>query len=164
MLAPINTIKHFVARTNTEVVMGTAATLPVVTAVNAPATGSTDEVIQGAIIKAVFLEMWIVNNGSSGNSTQAVMTLEKVTGTGVNPTFTNMLNLMAYTNKKNILQTFQGVIGPKDAVNPMSPLRGWFKIPKGKQRFGLNDRLIFTIATVAIGLRTCGMFIYKEYR
>ncbi len=164
MLSPINSIKHFVARTNTGTTAGTTATLPVATAVVAPATASTDQVREGCVIKAVWIEMWVISDGTADNSTQCVMTLEKITGTGVNPTNTNMLNLQAYTNKKNILVTFQGLLTAKIAgANPMSPIRGWYKIPKGKQRFGINDRLVFNITTVAINMRSCGMFIYKEY-
>lgn len=162
MLAPINSIKHFVARTQLGVPSGTSATIPVVSAVDAPANASTDEVLQGAVIKAVFVEIWII---SRSVLTQATMTLEKLPGTSGNPTFTNMLNLGAYENKKNILQTFQGIIPDETSgANPIAPIRGWFAIPKGKQRFGLGDRLVFNIATVSAILETCGMFIYKEYR
>lgn len=165
MLAPINSIKHFIARTNTSLAAGAAVTLDIADAVAAPASATTVQVLEGAVIKAVWVEMWLLVNGTTGTASQMVQTLEKIPSNGINPTFTNMLNLQAYQNKKNILHTFQGVQGSFIDGNPaIAPLRAWMPIPKGKQRMGLGDRLVLTIATVGQAIQTCGMFIYKEYR
>jgi len=43
-------------------------------------------------------------------------------------------------------------------------MRGWYKIPKTKQRFGLGDRLVLQIASQGTdALDFCGFATYKEY-
>ncbi len=165
MVAPINSIKHFVSRTNTGVTGGTKSTIAIAVGTPAPANASVVEVNIGCVIKAIFLELWVIGSGASNNTTQCVMTLEKIPAGQIDPTNAQMLNLMAYPNKNNILQTFQGVLSQNvDGANPISPLRGWFKIPRGKQRMARGDRIVFNIATVSTNIATCGMFIYKEYQ
>ncbi len=165
MLAPINSIKHFVPRTNTSQAIGSVVNLVIADAVSAPASTNTFDVIEGAIIKAVRCEMWIAQGLASGTLTQAVVIVEKVPANQNGATVTNLLNLQAYDNKKNILYTFQGMIGSVESGNqPIPSIREWVLIPKGKQRFGRGDRLIMSITTVSQIMNTCGMFIYKEYR
>ncbi len=165
MLAPINTNKHFIARTNSTITGGTVVALVIADAVVAPAAANTFDVVEGAVIKAFRSEMWISSDEATGNLTQCVIIIEKVPSNQVPATFVNMQNLQAYDNKKNILFTFQGNIGStNDGAQPMSPIRDWLLIPKGKQRFGRGDRLIMSIAAITQNIQTCGMFIYKEYR
>jgi len=165
MVAPINSIKHFVQRPNTSVLAGTVTNFVIVDAVIAPATASVQEVIQGAIIKAVHFEMWNANGGPTNQTTQINLIIEKKIADSPVMTFAQTLNLSGYPNKKNILYTFQGILAPNiDGANPIQPLPGWLLIPKGKQRFGLGDQLILNISTVTQGIQTCGMAIFKEYR
>ncbi len=164
MLSPINSIKHFVPRTNTSITAGTVGAITIVDAVNAPASANTFDVLQGAVIKAVRNEIWIANTGSASSTTQAVIIIEKLVAGQSPATFTNMLNLGAYLNKKNILFTFQGILASILGSGAISPIRDWLLIPKGKQRFGLGDKLVMSIASVSVNIATCGIFIYKEYR
>ncbi len=76
-------------------------------------------------------------------------------------TFTNSATLDSYTNKKNLLYITQGV-SPDANGNPVPVLRQWFKIPKGKQRFGLADALILNLSANVEDMTHCGVFIYKE--
>ncbi len=72
-------------------------------------------------------------------------------------------NLGAYPNKKNILYTTQGILADANDGGPTIPLiRGWIKIPKGKQRMGLDDRIVVNITAVG-ALRLCGISTFKEY-
>jgi len=165
MLAPINSIKHFVARTNTDIVSGAVVNLVIATAVAAPASAATNEVVEGSIIKAISPEMWLANSGSTNGSTQVTAIIEKIPAQAALPTVTNLLNLQAYPNKKNIFYTFQGVLmSAIDGNGQLAISRGWLLIPKGKQRMGLGDRLVMSITPVSRNCRSCGMFIYKEYR
>ncbi len=164
MLAPINSIKHFVPQTDFAVATGTANNLTVVDAVVAPATGATYEVQEGAVVKAVWIELWLITDGSAGTHGTFTVTVEKAPG-NLQPTFTNMLNLMSYLNKKNILYTTQGILSSDNVAQAVPILRQWIKIPKGKQRFGFQDRLLVNVANSGgTGMAICGMFIYKEYR
>jgi len=165
MVAPINSIKHFVQRPNTSVLTGTITNFVIVDAVAAPANTFIQDVIQGSIIKAIHHELWIANGGPTNQTTQVVITVEKKIAGSPVMTFAQSLNLSGYLNKKNILHTFQGILAPNiDGANPIQPLPGWILIPKGKQRMGLGDQIVINISSVTQAIQTCGMFIYKEYR
>ncbi len=165
MLAPINTIKHFVARTATVTAANTIANLVVADASIAPASANTNDVLEGAIIKAVRIELWMALVQSTvTNTSQATFIVEKVPAGQTPATVAQLLNLQAYPNKKNILYTFQGLAPNAVVANPIPFLREWVLIPKGKQRFGLGDSLVLSFVSVAQAVETCGMFIYKEHR
>lgn len=76
-------------------------------------------------------------------------------------TFTNSATLDSYSNKKNVLYTTQGLT-PDANGNPIPFVRQWFKIPKGKQRFGLTDSLVLNISANVEDVTHCGLMIYKE--
>ncbi len=163
MVAPINSIKHYVQAENTEVAASAARTIDVVDAVGQAAVAATDDVVEGSLVKAVFLEYWVHSKASAGTDAKFQFVLEKVPAGQSAITFAGMNNLMAYLNKKNILFFSQGVLG--DLTTQAIPIvRQWFKIPKGKQRFGLGDNLVVTISATAAILDTCGFATYKEYK
>ncbi len=119
---------------------------------------------EGAIVKACYVEFWVSQDSASVVGSYTV-TLMKLPGSGTLPSTTNLAALHDYNNKKNILFTAQGLLTPNDG-GQIPVLRGWYKVPKGKQRFGLNDRLIVTIRNnnaTAIDINFCGLVIYKEY-
>ncbi len=119
------------------------------------------EVSEGSIIKAVYVELWTL--GSSNDGFQIVV-LEKSTQDATGPTFVEMAALGDYNNKKNILFTHQGLSANDGIGNPMPVMRGWYKIPKTKQRFGLGDRLNLNISNPSANTLTyCGFATYKEY-
>ncbi len=163
MLAPIVSKKHFVPQTNTIIASGAILNVPVIEAVIAPAVANSRSVIEGATIKAVFLEYWMRGNDSLGNASQQIFTVEKVPAGATSMTAGQSLALQSYPNKKNILFTSQGILGDLETV-PVPILRQWIKIPKGKQRFGLGDELIINFASGGGAFRVCGMAIYKEYQ
>ncbi len=163
MLAPVNSIKHYVPKTNTAVASGGLVSEFVSDAVVAPATSSTFSVKQGAIIKAVHLEIWIIGDAATDTTSQFVFVIEKSPGGGAAITVTNMLNLGSYPNKKNILYTSQGILGAGEDGNQAIPVfRDWLLIPKGKQRQGLDDSIRWHLTAVG-AMRVCGLVTYKEY-
>jgi len=164
MLAPIVSRKHYVARTNTVVATGVASTMVLADAVIAPASAQTFEVVEGSVIKAIWIELWVCGNDASGTTSQFILAFEKLPN-DLNPmTNAESLNLQAYKNKKNIFYVTQGVLPPfLDGGASVPVLRQWFKIPKGKQRMGLTDRLTVTISSGGGSLRVCGLSTYKEY-
>ncbi len=164
MLATINSNKHFVPQSLSTVASGSVTGRSVINTVVAPAVANSDEVRQGAVVKAVFIELWILGAEVSGTNTSFLVALEKRPSGAPAMTFANSQNLGAYGNKKNILYTTQGVVGSDQGGQGAIPvLRQWFKIPKGKQRMGLSDRVVLNISALANGLVICGQFIYKEY-
>ncbi len=160
----INAIKHYVNIENANTAATTARTIDIVHAVSQSAAGAaTDEVLEGSIIKAVMLELWGKSNAGAGDDMKFQLVLEKVPAGATSITFAQMNNLMAYVNKKNIFYVTQGVMGDQTTAS-MALIRGWFKVPKGKQRFGLDDRLVITVAATTANLNNCGFATYKEYK
>ncbi len=129
------------------------------------ATSTTPTAIEeGAIVKACYVEFWVSMDSASVVGSYTVV-LAKDPGGNANITTGNMAALHDWDNKKNILFTAQGLLTPSDG-GQVPVLRGWYKIPKGKQRFGLNDSLRVTIRNnnaAAIDINLCGLAIYKEY-
>ncbi len=156
-------IKHYVHQTNTAIASGSLLSFTAVSAVVAPATATAASVIEGSVIKAVHIEFWLTGNEVSGNTTQFALIVEKLIGGATAMTAAQAVNLGAYPNKKNILYTTQGVLSSSVDGQSVPVLRGWVLIPKGKQRFGLTDKLIVSINAVG-KLRACGLTTYKEYR
>ncbi len=160
MRAPINSTKHIVQQTVATSGMGAISSSLIVVAEEV-ATGAATVVAQGTVIKAVFIEMWFdANSQSTAGST--VATLEKQSGGQPAMTYAQSVDLHNYPNKKNLLATHMGLTAAQDA-NPVPAFRAWYKIPKGKQRFGLGDRLLLNISGITDDTNYCGLFIYKAY-
>ncbi len=160
MRPPINSVKHIVQHTITQVATATVTTLRDIHAVPIQSVDTPSEVSEGSVIKAVFVEIWLLGTFNEGSF---VLAVEKSPAGNPDPTFTEMTTLNAYENKKNILFMSQGLI-PEDNANPMPVLRQWIKIPKGKQRFGNQDKLKINIASLgADDVQFCGFTLYKAY-
>ncbi len=161
MKAPIVSRKHIVQFTEFTVASGAVLSHVYANSVHVQDVNQNNEVIEGAVVKAIYLEYWYrsaVTNGAS-----FVLILERVDRNAATPVFTDLTGLDNYVNKKNVLYITQGLVaGSGD--NPIPLMRGWFKIPKGKQRLGLNDQIRVTVAALgANGLTGCGFGVYKSY-
>ncbi len=164
MVAPINSIKHYVQFTNATLAGGAATGRQIANAVVAPATGTSSEVNEGSIIKAVFIEIWMLSDAVTGDESTFTFILEKRPSNAPALTFTNSQNLNAYPNKKNILYVTQGIIGAAiDGQGSVPIVRQFFLIPKGKQRMGVGDDIVITMAAVG-DMSLCGFSTYKEYK
>ncbi len=161
MKAPIHSTKHYVQYPIDQIIGGTREVIVLVNAVESTVANAATEVEEGSIIKAVFIELWLQNQG---NLSEMIVTVSKDPDAQTGPTFAEHASLFTYTNKKNILFTSQG-LSANDAVSgPVAVLRHWIKIPKSKQRFGLGDRLDLNISNVSSqDLNRCGIAVYKEY-
>ncbi len=155
----IHSEKHYVqiSRSNVATVSTTGIDLILSKAVP---TG-VDEVKEGAIVKAIYIELWLLDTANSGSN---VVALGKTSVTSANPTFTEMNALGTYPEKKNLLFVHQGLSSNNGVGNPIVAMQGWYKIPKSKQRFGLGDELVLNIANNGLNeLEFCGFATYKEY-
>ncbi len=163
MIPPVVTTKHYVQQTNVSLASGAVA---VVSLIDGVARGddrtATNQVDEGSVIKAVYIEWWLNGSGASNATTQFDFIVYKNPGPGTNITATELLNLASWDNKKNIFFTTHGVLGP--IGNQSIPiLRQWILIPKGKQRFGLNDRIQIGLTSTGTALQHCGFSTYKEF-
>ncbi len=156
----IHSTKHTVQVPISQIATGVRENITIFQAVQSTIANASTEIEEGSIVKAVFVEMWLQNQGNLGHS---VVILEKVPNGVTGATFTNMGTLFDYTNKKNIFFTHEGLTANDAIGNPIPVIRQWFKIPKGKQRFGLGDRLVLTVSNPSSSdLNRCGMFVFKE--
>lgn len=161
MLAPISSIKHYVNVETDLIAIGSARTVVLVNAVPITRINASD-VVEGSVIKAVYVEMWIKSNATSGNTAKFQLAIEKVVAGATSLTFAQMNNLMAYENKKNVFYVSQGALGD-DTTQSVPIHRAWMLIPKGKQRFGAGDSLVVTVTATAGSITNCGLSTYKEY-
>ncbi len=159
MRAPIHSVKHYVQTTLTTVLSGANLAIILARAEPIDVVNSSNEVVEGSVLKAVFVEMWIRAGDTSPGST--LVTLAKVPDGG-SMSFADQTALHDWTNKKNVFYHTQGLtnVNTADAI-PF--VRQWFKIPKSKQRFGLGDRLVLGIAAQALDNIICGFTTYKAY-
>ncbi len=162
MVRPVvHSVKHYRQIPINQIATGLLESTVLVAAVESTVANTNQEVAEGTLVKAIYLEMWLQNQGNLG---EFILTLTKVPEAGTGPTFAEHANLFAYTNKKNILYTTQGLTSNDGVSGPVAVVRQWFKIPKTKQRFGLGDRVILSISNVSAGdLNRCGFALYKEY-
>ena len=159
MRAIINSIKHYFHTPSTVIVSGAQLAIVLVNALAKGAARATAvSVEEGCIVKAVYLEYWIA--GATALNTAAWCVVKRPAGV-VGPTAAQMANLGSYPNKKNIFHAGEGLV-PANG-NTLSIYKGWIKIPKGKQRFGLGDLLQVNIAAVGTTVNVCGLTVYKEY-
>ncbi len=161
MKAPIHSQKHYVQFGINQITTATRENLQICRGVESTTANLASEVVEGSLIKAVYIEMWLQNQGNLGES---IVTVDKNPLNTAGPTFAQMANLFAYPNKKNILFTHQGLTSNDGVSGPVRVLGQWIKIPKSKQRFGLGDILSLNISNTSSGdLNRCGFALYKEY-
>jgi len=158
--AQIHSRKHYVQWTLTTVATAALSNETIAVATTPSAVNLPTEVTEGSTIKAVYVEVWITADDTSGSSFTA--NLEKVPGGNPVMSYANSIALDGYVNKKNVFYTTQGLMAPNDEM-PSVIFRGWFKIPKGKQRMGSNDTIKINLSAITNGMNYCGFATYKEY-
>ncbi len=145
----------------TTVAASAVGTTVLISGVATPDKNLVSEVEEGASVKAIYIELWQI--GGAGVATQ-ITTLTKFPSGQTPFTTAEMAALGGADNKKNILFTSQGIVGNDGITGPTNVMRAWYKIPKGKSRFGLGDTLELQIfAQAAESLQFCGFATYKEY-
>ncbi len=156
----IHSIKHYV-QTDIETITASAVNhVVLVSAVKVGDVNSAEEVNEGSVIKAVYVEFWVRAGSATASSGQAIIYKESADTT--TPTAAEMAALGSWDNKKNILYTTMGLFNDQDS-NAINIYKGWLRIPKGKQRFGLGDTLRISMLATAVDLHWCGFCTYKEY-
>lgn len=161
MKAPIQSKKHYVQNSTGNIGAGAVENIDVVLAIEGGMT-NPNHVREGSAVKAIYFEYWLIN-GASTSQSGFVFAVYKSPGNGFAASAANMAALHDWTNKKNILFTSQG-LWPKSDQNPVNVIRQWVKIPKGKQRMGLNDTIKVAIFNAGVDdLARCGFATYKSY-
>ncbi len=161
----IHSTKHYVQTSPLKVAATVLSSLTLVNAkaVEDKSAGVSSEVEEGSTIKAIYCEYWLVSDEMDAAASSFIFNIEKISSDGPNQSFADANFLYGYKNKKNVLFTSQGLMA-SDLANPVPIVRQWIKIPKGKQRFGLGDKLRVNFAGLAGAIEFCGLSIYKEYQ
>ncbi len=161
MLATINSVKHYIPVNLTVTATSGITQISLVEAQELQDVAIAQDVRSGAVVKAVYVELWMIANHATSFCTFTA-SLEKIPAAATAMTFAQSQNLTDYPNKKNVLYTTQGIVGSAEN-NAVPFFRGWFKIPKGKQRMGLGDQIVVNISAITVGVQHCGMSVFKEY-
>ena len=161
MRAPIHSVKHYVQFSFRTALTGAVQNLLLIDAHLIQNVNAVQEIQEGAIVKAVYIELWLL--GDSADATQ-ITALSKFVAGAAPFSVAQMAALGTTANKKNILFVSQGLASNDGIAAPIPVMRGWYKIPKSKQRFGLQDTLELQVfAQGAAGVDMCGFCTYKEY-
>jgi len=156
----IHSTKHYVQQSRSQVGTVAITSIDIIDSVESTTANLVDEVAEGAAVKAVFVEMWLLDTSNDGSF---IVSLEKRPGGVAALGFANSNALGTYANKRNLLYVTQGLSPNNGVGNPVPIIRQWFKIPKGKQRFGLAEKLVLNITNNGLNdLEFCGFFTYKE--
>jgi len=157
----IHSVKHYVQTSLSTVTTGAILNTSIIESVVLTSSNLANEVKEGAIVKSVFVELWVIGSVSNQFFT---ITIDKVPAGATPMTSAESASLFTYQNKKNILYTTQGLASNDGIAGPIPVIRQWFKIPKGKQRFGLADKLFLNVhSRGSDDLIICGFNLYKEY-
>ncbi len=158
MQPTINSVKHYVHIPVINIASGAVQSIQLVKTVTAPATAASSEVREGAVVKAIYVELWA--SADAVDLTLNALIMKDVAGAAL-PSFTEMNNLGSYSQKKNVFEFHQG-LGPSGG-NIIPLFRGWIKIPRGKQRFGGDDFIFIMVSSTGTTIHVCGFATYKEY-
>ncbi len=157
----IHSEKHYVQISLSTALTASVNTEELCRAVPTADKDSVTEIQEGAIVKAIYIELWAI--GSSSNQFFTVA-LAKNMGEMTVMSIAEIAALGTYGNKKNVLYVTQGLASNDGIAAPIPIIRQWFKIPKSKQRFGLQDKIILSVASRGdASLIYCGFATYKEY-
>ncbi len=161
MRPPIHSTKHYVQMSLSTVTTGAQVATPLVEGVPVLSKNLVSEVEEGALVKAIFIELWVI--GSVSNQFFTIILAKYPSNTAV-ATVADLAALGLWDNKKNILYCTQGLASNDGIAAPIPVMRQWFKIPKGKQRMGVNDRIRIQVASRGSDdIIFCGFATYKEY-
>ncbi len=157
----INSIKHYIQQSLSPVTSGTNLEFEIALAKQVQdITAVARHVRAGSVLKAIYIELWA--KGATATASTMAMALTKLPSGNSGPSTVDMGNINDYANKKNILFFQQGTTNDSASVG-VPLLRQWIKIPKSKQRWGLEDSLTLTIHSFAETVNVCGFATYKEY-
>ncbi len=156
----IKSTKHYVQKSLATLTGGAVDATTLAVAVNVVDKNLVTEVEEGSIIKAIYMEFWVRSASLTATSGQWI--LYKKSSDATFASGADMAALGDWDNKKNILATGMGLFNDVDA-DATAIMRGWYKIPKSKQRFGLGDVLALSVFTPTVDGHICGFATYKEY-
>ncbi len=149
----VNSVQGVVASTN--------LVLTIAQASDVHTTATPTSVINGCILKAIYIEFWYY--GLSASNTNDIVDIYLIKNPGNNLVNPNPGTTGTSNEKKFIIREWKGLAGNKSlGGTPYSQQGRWFKIPKRYQRMGTDDVWFLVIRSPTTG-NMCSKFIYKWY-
>ncbi len=132
-------------------------------AVNTPLSTVKNDVSNGCIIKAIYVQVDVCGLGGTGVLNIADFYIAK--NPGANLTLPAPGAVGTSNEKKFVFKQWRFMIMRNQDGNMPFHWEGWLKIPKRYQRMGTDDTLVFVIAcTAAVTGHFSTQYIYKWYR
>ncbi len=156
----VHSEKHYVQFSLSTLTAGNIDAKTPIAAVAIQDKNASGEVREGSDVKAIWVEYWLQTNDSSVGS--FIFAIEKTMADSTGLEVGSIAALSSYTNKKNVFYYSQGLT-PSNATQAIPVYKGWLKIPKSKQRFGLGDKIKLHFLAQTGSLAFCGGSTYKEY-
>ncbi len=158
---PINSNKNIVQTVNL-LATGSTTDFAIADTVDAPVLANQSEVVTGATINQIYLEIWIYGNTSAGTNSPIEWYVAK--NPGNNLTIGSAAVLGTNDNKKWTYAVGKGLVGSSANGQPGYVIRGWFSVPKKMRRMGHDDRMQFTLTnSTGANINVCFLSIYKWY-
>ncbi len=127
-----------------------------------PALANTGQVVAGATVNTIYLEIWMYGNAVAGINSPVTWMLAK--NPGNNLTLPDPALAGADDNKRWIFAMGKGLLGNSANGQPGYLIRGWFSLPKRMRRQGFDDEIQLIIKNdTANDINLCELAIYKWY-
>lgn len=160
MRSPINSQKMVYSSTPFTVTATNISQIQPLIAKQSADVNIAGEVPAGAVVKAIWLEYWATSDDATQGS--VVVSVEKTSTNQSSMTYADSIDISNYANKNNVFYVTQGLVNPNTSV-ATAFVRQWIKLPKGKQRFGVDEKLVINVSSPTAGINMCGVAIYKAY-
>ncbi len=159
-LRPVHRIKH-VIDSQFGAVGGTAVRTTLISGVDAPVIGTTNQVETGSKVNGIFLvvEAYARTAGALANAYLAVYKNQSGLIPPQNP---NIIG--SSTNKKFYIHQEMVMLQRLINGNPRTLFKGVIAIPKHFRRFAVLDSLIVSVFSPGVDLDVCLQCHYKEFR
>ncbi len=159
-LRPIHSIKHVVDQ-QSAVTAGTAESQTVISAVDAPVLGSTNQVETGCTVNSIYLNVSAYATSEAALANVYII-VSKNPGGSIGNIAPNAVG--SNDNKRFVIHQEMRMLGGATTEIPVIIFNGVIKIPKGYRRFGINDLLFVRILAPGVNIDYCVQCIYKELR
>ncbi len=160
-LRPVHRIKHVVDKQGA-VALGVVDDTQLVSAVDAPVLGNTNEVETGSKVNGIYLRVEVVNTGVTGVLANAYLAVFKSPGGSIS--INNPNTIGTDKDKRYVIHQEMVMLNMTDNGNPRTLFNGVIAIPRGYRRMGPADLLIVRIFSPGVELSFCIQCHYKEFR
>ncbi len=159
-LRPVHRIKHVIDNQAASTA-GTAVTINLILAVDAPVLANVTEVETGSKVNGIYLHVEVVATSSAALPNAYLMVLKNPGG---NLTFPNANVIGSNDNKKYVIHQEMLMLQKQTGSNPRTLFNGVIVIPRGYRRFAPNDILQLQVFSPGINFEFCVQAHYKEFR